>query len=318
MFFSVIIPVYNRPQEISQLLESLAEQTFKDFEVIIVEDGSSLKCEEEIKPFIDRINLTYHFQENAGQGMARNTGMSLAKGVYFVFFDSDCLIPPAYLEVLKTSIDTRQLDAHGGPDDAGEAFSHWQKAMSYSMTSFLTTGGIRGKMNNLKKYQARGYNMGVSRKVYEHLGGFLDPNRAEDIEFSMRIKKAGYNLELIPDAVVLHKRKNTLATFFRQSYQFGKNRAFIRKFHRDAIKLVHLYPLIFLLFSVGMPFLYLFFPMIFGIGWIIWLAWVSVLLVDAGWQYASPIVAIMAVITSHGQLWCYGAGIAQGLFMGDS
>ncbi len=316
MYFSVIIPVYNRPDEIRQLLESLSEQTFKDFEVVIVEDGSSLKCENELGPFRDRLSLSYHYQENAGQGMARNAGMGLARGNYFVFFDSDCIIPPSYLAVVKAAIESRGLDAHGGPDDAGKDFSNWQKAMSYSMTSFFTTGGIRGKMNDPKKYQARGYNMGVSRKVYEDLGGFLDPNRAEDIEFSMRIKKAGYHLELIPEAVVMHKRKNTLASFFRQSYQFGRNRAFIRKFHSDAVKLVHLFPLMFLLVTLLMPILFLFFPALFGIGWIMWLVWVSAILVDAGWKNASPLVAIMALITSHGQLWAYGVGIAHGLIKG--
>jgi glycosyltransferase involved in cell wall biosynthesis len=318
MYFSVIIPVYNRPNEVSQLLDSLCQQTFKDFEVIIVEDGSTIKCEEELKPFRKEMNLSYHYQENAGQGMARNAGMGLAMGDYFVFFDSDCIIPPRYLEVVRAAIESRQLDAHGGPDDAGRDFTHWQKAMSYSMTSLFTTGGIRGKMSDPKKYQARGYNMGISRKVYEHLGGFLDPNRAEDIEFSMRIKKAGYNLELIPEAVVLHKRKNTLASFFRQSYQFGRNRAFIRKFHSDAVKLVHLFPLVFLLATIIMPFLFLLFPALFGIGWILWLAWVSAILVDAGWKNASPLVAIMALITSHGQLWSYGVGIALGLMKGKA
>jgi glycosyltransferase involved in cell wall biosynthesis len=197
MFFSVIIPVYNRPEETEELLNSLFLQNFKDFEVIIVDDGSYRTCEHTLQTFAKTMKVNYYYQNNTGQGFARNMGMEKAKGNYFVFFDSDCVVPSGYLSILYQAIQKRGLDAHGGPDDAGEDFSVWQKAMNFSMTSLWTTGGIRGKVKNPAAYQARGYNMGFARKVYERLGGFIHPNMAEDIEMSLRIKKAGFRLELV-------------------------------------------------------------------------------------------------------------------------
>jgi glycosyltransferase involved in cell wall biosynthesis len=172
MFFSIIIPVYNRPLEIKELLESLVSQTYKNFEIIIVEDGSLFTCEDMLGEFKSVLDLSYFFVENMGQGLARNYGMNLAKGDYFVLFDSDCIIPPKYLEVLFRALISRNLDAHGGPDAADQDFSPFQKAINYSMTSFLTTGGIRGKLKDPAKYQARGYNMGLSKLAFNKSGGF--------------------------------------------------------------------------------------------------------------------------------------------------
>lgn len=306
MRFSIIIPVYNRPAEVQLLLESLCRQTFNDFEVILVEDGSSHTAEEVAAAFTEKLQLQYHYQANQGQGFARNKGMELAKGQYFVFFDSDCLIPPRYLEVLEQAIQSRQLQAHGGPDDADATFSDWQQAMNFSMTSLLTTGGIRGKMKNPAKYQARGYNMGFAREVYEKLGGFAHPNMAEDIEISLRIKKAGFRLELVSEAFVYHHRKNDLASFLRQSYQFGRNRVFIRRFQPGALKLVHLLPVLFLLGILALPVL----------AWL-WAPGSRLLLLAyGGWTLAlfvtalgTPKLALLSLLTSYGQLLAYGLGV---------
>lgn len=312
MFFSVIIPVYNRPEETDDLLQSLLNQIFKDFEVVIVDDGSTQTCEHVVRKFSENLSVNYYYQENKGQGFARNLGMEKAIGNYFVFFDSDCVVPANYLNLLYHTLQTRKLDAHGGPDDAGEDFSEWQKAMNFSMTSFWTTGGIRGNVKDPSKYQARGYNMGFSRKVYDQLGGFIHPNMAEDIEMSLRIKKAGFRLELIRDAVVYHRRKNTYNSFIKQAFQFGRNRVFVSNYHPEAVKLVHLLPLFFLLGLIvlllicwGKPLWALF----LGTGY---LSWTACVFFSSAWQNKSLFVGLLSILTSIGQLCGYGAGIIYG------
>jgi glycosyltransferase involved in cell wall biosynthesis len=314
MFFSIIIPVYNRPQEIKELLESLKQQTYTAFEVIIVEDGSVFTCEDGFLLYKDQLDVRYYFIENVGQGFARNFGMQKAKGEYFLLFDSDCIIPSAYLEVIEKAILTRSLDAHGGPDAAASDFSVFQKAINYSMTAFLTTGGIRSKLKEPSKYQARGYNMGLSKKVFEATGGFIDPNRAEDIELSLRLKKAGYRLELVEEAYVYHKRRNSWESFLAQSYSFGQNRVHVSRFHPEAIKFVHLLPACFLggwilallFFLIGFP-IYKWLMALYAI-------WLILLFLEASIQEKSIKVGLVAIFTSFGQLSAYGLGLISALW----
>ncbi|SNS66985.1 Glycosyltransferase, GT2 family [Belliella buryatensis] len=311
MKFSVIIPVYNRPEEIAELLQSLFLQEEQPMEVIIVEDGSTQKCENLLADFSGQILIRYFFIPNIGQGFARNYGMNQANGDFFVLFDSDCIIPKQYFRVLKEAILSRELDAFGGPDAAGLDFSPIQKAMNYSMTSVLTTGGIRGKLKDVSKYQARGYNMGMSRKAFHQSKGFIDPNRGEDIELSLRLKKLGFRLELIEEAYVYHKRKNTLASFFKQSYTFGQNRINISRFHADAIKIVHLLPLFFLLYWFCLLLGIFVFPdsdlLISGI--VLLGIWKISILIHSTLSNNSLIVGVLSVITSFGQLSAYGLGL---------
>lgn len=309
MFFSIIIPVYNRPTEIKELLESLQKQTFRDFEVVIVEDGSLLTCSDIVQQYGQYMKVQYYFIENRGQGLARNYGMERANGDYFVLFDSDCIIPPQYLEVLKKAITNRKLDAHGGPDAADKDFSSFQKAINYSMTSFLTTGGIRGKMKDPSKYQARGYNMGLSNKAFKSTKGFIDPNRAEDIELSIRLKKLGFKLELVEEAYVYHKRRNTWESFLAQSFSFGQNRVHVSRFHPEAIKLVHWMPSFFL---IGWVLTLLFFIMgisLFTWGFILYVIWILLIFLDSSIKEKSFAVGALAVCTSFGQLSAYGLGL---------
>lgn len=309
MFFSVIIPVFNRPSEVYELLTSLVNQSFKEFEVILVEDGSAIKSEEAASHFRAELSIQYFFQENQGQGFARNFGMTQAKGAFFVILDSDVILPPDYLLVLKKAVQERSLDAFGGPDAAASDFSNLQKAMDFAMTSFWTTGGIRGKLKDPSKYQARGFNMGVSRHVFEALGGFVDPNRGEDIEWSIRIKKAGYKLELVEEAFVYHKRKNTLLSFAKQAFSFGRNRVNVSRFHPEAIKLVHWLPTFFLLFLLSIVMNALFFQ-IFLIPHLLLLgAWGAAVIWGASWKYRSILVGNLALMTSIVQLCGYGAGL---------
>jgi glycosyltransferase involved in cell wall biosynthesis len=309
MFFSCIIPVYNRPGELQELLRSLLAQTYSQFEVIVVEDGSTIRCDEVVTSFSQDLSIRYFYQENTGQGFARNFGMQQSKGDFFVILDSDVILPSSYFEALEKAIAARSLDAFGGPDAAASDFSPLQKAMDFAMTSFWTTGGIRGKLKNPAAYQARGFNMGVSRAVFDRLGGFVDPNRGEDIEWSLRIKKAGFRLELVSEAFVYHKRKNTLWSFAKQAFSFGQNRVNVSRFHPEAIKLVHALPSLFLLFliSIGVNLIFLKFMLIPQL--LIFWAWAILVINQAYWKYRSLLVGHLALLTSLVQLCGYGSGL---------
>ena len=230
--YSVIIPVYNRIDEVDDLLKSLSQQTFTDFEVIIVEDGSSQPCDDAVKRYADSVDVKYYFKSNEGRSIARNYGMERASGEYFIFFDSDCVIPQGYF---------RPLDCFGGPDAAHDSFTPTQKAINHSMTSFLTTGGIRGGKISLEKFTPRTFNMGYSRKVYERVGGFREMF-SEDIDMSTRIRNAGFSIGLIHDAPVYHKRRVDFRKFMRQVYVFGMSRITLYLLYPDSLKLVHWLP----------------------------------------------------------------------------
>ncbi len=309
MFFSIVVPVYNRPKEIGELLESLLHLDYKDFEVLIVEDGSSVSCERIVNHYKNTLDIRYFYQENQGQGFARNLGMNEARGDYFVLFDSDCIVPSHYLSTLKHALVERRLDAHGGPDAAAENFSVFQKALDFSMTSLLTTGGIRGKLKDPAKYQARGYNMGLSKAVFQKTKGFIDPNKAEDIELSIRIKKLGYRLELVEEAFVYHKRRNTFTTFLIQSFSFGRNRVNVSRYHPGAVKAVHFLPLFFLLGILGWLFISPFCATLFYLGAAVFGFWTLAVLVAATLEYQSIAVGLVAVVSSYGQLLSYGMGL---------
>lgn len=251
--FSVIVPVYNRIGEVSDLLESLLAQTSGAFETIIVEDGSSEPCREVVEDAAARgLDVKYYYKENEGRSIARNYGLERASGDYFVFFDSDCVIPPDYFRTLAAELDRRKgLDCFGGPDAAHESFTPTQKAINYSMTSFLTTGGIRGGKIKLEKFVPRTFNMGFSRRVYERVGGFREMF-SEDIDMSTRIRKAGFNIGLIRETPVWHKRRVDLKKFFRQVYVFGMSRITLKLLYPDSLKAVHLLPAAFVVGTLAL------------------------------------------------------------------
>lgn len=310
MYFSIIIPVFNRPEELSELLQSLSEQDSKEFEVIVVDDGSTIPCKSKLDSFQDKLQISYFHINNVGQGFARNLGIEKARGKYFVFFDSDCVVPEFYFSKLKKAIDKRSLDAHGGPDTASEDFSPEQKAMDFAMTSFWTTGGIRGKLKDPAKFQARGFNMGFSKEVYQAVGGFKDPNRAEDIEISLRIKNAGFKLELVQEAFVFHKRKNDFKSFVRQGFSFGRNRVHVSRFHPNAIKAVHLLPSLFLMFLIVLPLTSFFHLGLFQLQMLLLGVWSLGILFHASAIHKSLAVGFMAVIFAVFQLSAYGLGLS--------
>ena len=313
-FYSVIIPVYNRPQEVFELLESLTQQTYTRFEVLIIEDGSSDDCKEIVNGFQDRLNIQYHFKPNSGQGFSRNFGFKLAKGDYLIVFDSDCLIPTHYFETVEAFLDEHSLDAFGGPDRAHESFTKLQKAISYSMTSPFTTGGIRGNKKHAGTFHPRSFNMGISKEVFAKTGGYIITRKGEDIEFSIRIIENGFKTGLIPEAYVYHKRRTSLRQFYKQLHFFGTARVNIRRFYPSELKLIHL------------------FPAAFVIGLLVWLstvAWSGLLFQIGGALIVlfallnflhslslnkSLGVACLSVATSFTQLCAYGIGMISEAF----
>ena len=245
MRYSLIVPVYNRPDEVDELLESLCSQTEKDFEVVIVEDGSQRDCRAIVEKYADRLDVQYFAKPNSGPGQSRNYGAERARGDYFIVLDSDVVLPRAYIEEVSRELDREPADAFGGPDRAHESFTPVQKAISYSMTSFFTTGGIRGGKKKLDKFFPRSFNMGILRDVYNKLGGFSKMRFGEDIDFSYRIVEAGCSTRLFPEAWVWHKRRTDFRKFFRQVYNSGIARINLMKLHPGTLKLVHLLPMVF-------------------------------------------------------------------------
>ena len=250
MKYSIIVPVYNRPDEVDELLESLSNQTLKDFEVIIVEDGSVKTCKDVCDKYADILVLHYYAKENSGPGQSRNYGAERANGEWLIILDSDVVLPEGYLEAVDQEIKD-DIAAFGGPDAAHPSFTPVQKAISYSMTSFFTTGGIRGGKAKLDKFYPRSFNMGIRRDVYQQLGGFSKMRFGEDIDFSYRIVEAGYKPRLFPDAWVWHKRRTDFRKFFRQVYNSGIARINLEKRHPGTMKLVHLLPMVFTLGVIG-------------------------------------------------------------------
>ena len=241
--YSIIIPLYNRPDEIKELLDTLIVQTFKDFEVVIIEDGSTVKSDKIIEGYNEVLDIQYHEKENSGPGLTRNYGFEKAKYDYFIVLDSDVILPEDYMQNVYNHLQKEPLDAFGGPDAAHESFTPMQKAINYSMTSFIGTGGTRtGKGNVQKKYYPRSYNMGISRKVYEKIGGMSKLRHGQDMEFSARMYREGFNVGLIADAVVYHKRRTSLKKFFKQVFNWGIARINLGLMDQEMLKPIHYFP----------------------------------------------------------------------------
>ena len=245
MKYSLIIPVYNRPDEVDELLASLEVQTLKDFEVVVVEDGSTIPCQNVVNEHASRLALRYFQKENSGPGQSRNYGAARSQGEYLIVLDSDCVLPPGYLQAVDDELARKPCDAFGGPDRAHDSFTPVQKAINYSMTSFFTTGGIRGGKKKLDKFYPRSFNMGIRAELYQRLGGFSVMRFGEDIDFSIRIFKSGASCRLFPEAWVWHKRRTDMKKFFKQVHNSGIARINLLKRHPGSMKLVHLLPAIF-------------------------------------------------------------------------
>lgn len=308
ILFSIVVPVYNRPDEMDDLLRSMTEQTDKGFEAVIVEDGSTVPCGEVCKRYACKeLDVSYFAKENEGRSIARNYGMEHAKGDYFIFVDSDCVLPPDYVESLRKALVANYTDCFGGPDAAHSSFTSTQKAINYSMTSFLTTGGIRGGKVQLEKFVPRTFNMGFSREVYEKTGGFREMF-SEDIDMSTRIRIKGYGISLFRDVVIYHKRRLGWKKFWRQVHVFGMSRITLKLLYPDSLKLVHTLPALFVISNVIMVVLAIALSWL----WILPLAVYLVLLwISAIVSTRSFTIGCKSVLAAMIQLWGYGTGFIR-------
>lgn len=307
--YSVIVPVYNRPHEVEELLASLSQQTYKNFEVLLVEDGSTKTSREVYERYASVLTITYFFKPNSGPGPSRNFGFERARGEYFVVFDSDCVIPETYFESVEKFMQTQPIDAWGGPDRGRADFTPLQQAMAYTMASIFTTGGIRGGRKS--GFQPRSFNMGISRKVYEQTKGFVFDRFAEDIELSIRMRKLHFHVVLIPDAFVYHKRRATLRDFFKQVSNFGKGRVLVGQAHPGEIKITHWFPAVFSLGLCAIPVVLLIFPKLgvtFLAGYLLYFLLIGFHSIAT---VKSTYVAVLSIPSAFVQLTGYGLGFLK-------
>ena len=312
MKYSFVIPVYNRPDEVDELLESLTRQVYKDFEVVVVEDGSAVPCAEVVDRYATRLDVHYFSKPNSGPGQTRNYGVEHSRGEYVLILDSDVVLPEGYLSAVEAELSAHPCDAFGGPDRAHESFTPMQKAINYAMTSFFTTGGIRGGKKKMDKFYPRSFNMGVRRSTYLALGGFSKMRFGEDIDFSTRIFKGGYACRLFPEAWVWHKRRTALRKFFKQVHNSGIARINLMKRHPGTLKLVHTLPGLFTAGCLLLVVLALAAALLGCPHWwamlLPFLLFALVIFADASMASRSVGVGIRAVAASYVQLWGYGSG----------
>ena len=314
MNYSIVVPVYNRPDEVDELLESLCSQTLKDFEVVVVEDGSKTTCKDVCDKYASILDLHYYYKENSGPGQSRNYGVERARGEYVVIVDSDAVTPPGFMQAIDDELRRQPTDAWGGPDAAHESFTDIQKAISYAMTSFFTTGGIRGGKKQLDKFYPRSFNLGVRREAYLQLGGFSKTRFSkmalygEDIDFSIRIYKAGLSCRLFPEAWLWHKRRTDFRRFWRQVYNSGYARINLWRMYPEALKPVHALPS---LFTVGTAALVVLAPFTRGLSLLPLLLYVLLILIDATVRNRSLKVGLMSIPAVFVQLVGYGIGFIE-------
>ena len=306
MKYSFIIPVYNRPDEVDELLQSMTHQTLTDFEVIVVEDGSARDCKDVCARYAGKLDLHYYMKENSGPGQSRNYGAERARGEYLIILDSDVVLPEGYLQSVDDELRTLPADAFGGPDCAHPSFTPTQKAISYSMTSFFTTGGIRGGKKKMDKFYPRSFNMGIRRDVYMALGGFSRMRFGEDIDFSIRIFKAGHACRLFPGAWVWHKRRTDFRKFFRQVYNSGIARINLYKKYPESLKIVHLMPAA---FTAGTALLVVLAAVMYQPLWLAPIVlYALMILADSSIHNRSLRIGLLSVAAAFVQLTGYGLG----------
>jgi glycosyltransferase involved in cell wall biosynthesis len=305
MLFSFVVPVFNRPQEIRELLESFCVLEYNGhYEIVIVEDGSMETAAEVVEEFRSVLNISYYYKENSGPGDSRNYGMRMAKGNYFIILDSDVILPPHYLDTVAAFLKNQYFDCYGGADAAHKSFSSIQKAINHSMTSFLTTGGIRGKRNQIGKFEPRSFNMGISKEVFQKTGGFGKIHPGEDPDLSLRIQKAGYKTTFIPNAYVYHKRRISWAKFYKQVRKFGLVRPILSKWHPGSGKLTFWFPTFFVIYLI----LGLIISLIFGNVWafIPLVLYVLTYFLEAAIKTRNPAITILSVLAMFIQFFGYG------------
>jgi len=306
---SFIIPVYNRPDEIQELLQSFVElKTNLDYEIVIVEDGSQLDSKQVVESFKSKLNIAYFFKENSGPGDSRNFGMKEAKGNYFIILDSDCILPSNYLNEVIKSLKVDYVDCFGGPDAAHQSFSNLQKAINFAMTSFITTGGIRGNKKSIDTFQPRSFNMGISKKAFEASKGFGRIHPGEDPDLTIRLWGLGYKTKLIPDAYVFHKRRISWRNFYNQVFKFGMVRPILNYWHPETKKITYWFPSV---FSIGLIVSVVFFLLEFK--WLLFcfILYFIITFILALFSSKSIVVSLLSIMAVVIQFFGYGYGFLK-------
>lgn len=313
MYFSFIIPVYNRPDEIDELLQSLVHQTYtNDFEIVVVEDGSSVSCKDVVNKYLNQLNVSYYFKKNSGPGDSRNYGMKVAKGNYFIILDSDCIIPENYLVEVDAFLTNNYVDCFGGPDAAHDSFSDVQKAINQTMTSVLTTGGIRGASEKLGKFQPRSFNMGISKEAFEASGGFGKIHPGEDPDLSIRLWKMNFKTALIPNAHVFHKRRIDWEKFYKQVNKFGKARPILNQRYPEYSKITYWFPAVFM---VGFYISVLFVIVGINVFFFCYLLYFLTLFIETLVKTKNLKIGFLTIIATFIQFFGYGAGFLYSYFL---
>lgn len=313
MYFSFIIPVYNRPDEIDELLQSLVHQTYtNDFEIVVVEDGSSVSCKDVVNKYLNQLNVSYYFKKNSGPGDSRNYGMKVAKGNYFIILDSDCIIPENYLVEVDAFLTNNYVDCFGGPDAAHDSFSDVQKAINQTMTSVLTTGGIRGASEKLGKFQPRSFNMGISKEAFEASGGFGKIHPGEDPDLSIRLWKMNFKTALIANAHVFHKRRIDWEKFYKQVNKFGKARPILNQRYPEYSKITYWFPAVFM---VGFYISVLFVIVGINVFFYCYLLYFLTLFIETLVKTKNLKIGFLTIIATFIQFFGYGAGFLYSYFL---
>lgn len=310
--YSFIIPVYNRPQEIRELLESFVSLNYSgSYEIVIVEDGSSVKCDDIVSLFQDRLNICYYYKPNSGPGDSRNFGMKHASGNYFIILDSDCLLPEQYLQEVDKALNNIFLDCFGGPDAAHSSFTSLQKAINYVMTSYLTTGGIRGKKKAVQRFEPRSFNMGLSQKAFLATGGFGKIHPGEDPDLSQRLLQKGFAIGFIEKAFVYHKRRISWSRFYTQVKKFGLVRPILTRWHPDSAKISFWFPSLFVVYTI-LSLVSLFFGNWIFMGLLV--LYLLLVFIDASVKNKSLKIGFYSILALFIQFFGYGLAFAKSTF----
>ncbi|HJX71736.1 MAG TPA: glycosyltransferase [Bacteroidales bacterium] len=314
MYYSVVLPTYGRPGDVEEFLDSLTRQEYNDFEILVVDATADDSVRQVAEKYLDKLKLNFIYKKGLGISESRNLGVKLSKGGFVVFIDSDCVVPPSYFTEIEKYLSLNKVDAFGGPDAASKDFTHSQKAINYVMTSFLTTGGIRGKAKRIGRFEPRSFNMGVSRKAFDAVGGYSGMKVAEDIDLSMRLHQAGFKTALIPDAYVYHKRKANLHKFLVQMFMYGKARIDLFMRHREALKITYLMPLFFLIYLLAGLASAFFSKVLFILFLASLIFYALAVFIDSSIQNRSLAAGILSVFAAYGFLVCYGSGLIYNIF----
>jgi cellulose synthase/poly-beta-1,6-N-acetylglucosamine synthase-like glycosyltransferase len=314
VYYSVVLPTFGRPGDVDEFLDSLTRQEYKNFEVIIVDATLNDSVKEVADRYPEKLNLTFIHKKGLGISESRNLGVERSKGEYVIFIDSDCVMPPSYFTEIEKYLNQNRVDAFGGPDAASEDFTLSQKAINYVMTAFLTTGGIRGKAKRIGRFQPRGFNMGISRKAFDAVGGYSGLKVAEDIDLSMRLHKAGFLTALIPEAFVYHKRKTNLYKFFVQMFMYGKARTDLFLRHREALKITYLIPLFFLFYLIAGILSVIFNDIVFSLFLTTIILYAIAVFIESSIRNRNLVAGLLSVFAAYEFLIGYGTGLIYNIF----